>query len=131
MTSSAMVRTFSVGGVHDGGNRNRCRINVLRRLPEGIVNLSRRYTACHPPRMNTPVPADRCKNHHFPVEIISHSVWLYFRFCLSYRDVEKLLFVRRFIQLQVPVRRGGGAALAEYLHSLGVTGLEPRAAARF
>jgi hypothetical protein len=27
-----------------------------------------------------------------PVEIISHGVWLYFRFCLSYRDVEELLF---------------------------------------
>jgi transposase-like protein len=26
------------------------------------------------------------------VEIIRHGVWLYFRFCLSYRDVEELLF---------------------------------------
>src|SRR5919106_1321958 len=34
------------------------------------------------------------KNHRFPPEIISHSVWLYFRFCLSYRDVEELLFAR-------------------------------------
>jgi transposase-like protein len=34
------------------------------------------------------------KNHRFPAEIISHGVWLYFRFCLSYRDVEELLFVR-------------------------------------
>jgi putative transposase len=29
-----------------------------------------------------------------PVEIISQAVWLYFRFCLSYRDVEELLFAR-------------------------------------
>jgi putative transposase len=36
----------------------------------------------------------RYKNHRFPAEIISHSVWLYFRFCLSYRDVEELLFAR-------------------------------------
>src|SRR5215813_6085919 len=28
------------------------------------------------------------------VEIISHAVWLYFRLCLSYRDVEELLFAR-------------------------------------
>jgi putative transposase len=33
-------------------------------------------------------------NHRFPVEIISHAVWLYFRFCVSYRDVEELLFER-------------------------------------
>jgi putative transposase len=31
------------------------------------------------------------KRHRFPVEIISHCVWLYFRFCLSYRDVEELM----------------------------------------
>ena len=31
------------------------------------------------------------KNHWFPVEIISHAVWLYFRFCLSFRDVEEIL----------------------------------------
>jgi putative transposase len=37
---------------------------------------------------------NRYKNHRFPVEIIRHAVWLYFRFCLSYRDVEELLFVR-------------------------------------
>ena len=28
----------------------------------------------------------------FPVEIISHAVWSYFCFCLSYRVVEELLF---------------------------------------
>jgi putative transposase len=30
----------------------------------------------------------------FPAEIISHCVWLYFRFCLSYRDVEELMMER-------------------------------------
>jgi putative transposase len=40
--------------------------------------------------MNTPT-TNRYKNHCFPAEIISHAVWLYFRFCLSYRDVEELL----------------------------------------
>jgi putative transposase len=43
--------------------------------------------------MNTPV-INRYKHHRFPAEIISHGVWLYDRFCLSYRDVEELLFVR-------------------------------------
>ena len=37
------------------------------------------------------------KHHRFPGEIISHAVWLYFRFCLSHRDVEKLRFVRGVI----------------------------------
>jgi putative transposase len=29
--------------------------------------------------------------HRFPTEIISHCVWLYFRFALSFRDVEEML----------------------------------------
>jgi transposase-like protein len=33
----------------------------------------------------------RYRRHRFPIEIISHSVWLYHRFCLSFRDVEDLL----------------------------------------
>jgi putative transposase len=32
--------------------------------------------------------------HRFPVEIISHCVWLYFRFTLSFRDVEELMSSR-------------------------------------
>jgi len=32
--------------------------------------------------------------HRFPSEIISHAVWLYHRFCLSFRDVEDLLSER-------------------------------------
>jgi len=45
----------------------------------------------------SPLPTNRYKNYRFPVEIISHGVWLYFRFCLSYRDVEELLFARGII----------------------------------
>jgi transposase-like protein len=33
-------------------------------------------------------------NHRFPGEIISHEVWLYYRFPLSYRDVQELLLER-------------------------------------
>jgi len=32
--------------------------------------------------------------YRFPAEIISHAVWLYNRFCLSFRDVEYLLAER-------------------------------------
>ena len=31
------------------------------------------------------------RGYRFPPEIISHAVWLYHRFCLSFRDVEDLL----------------------------------------
>ena len=32
--------------------------------------------------------------YRFPPEIISHAVWLYHRFCLSFCDVEDLLAER-------------------------------------
>jgi len=35
--------------------------------------------------------------YRFPPEIISHSVWLYHRFCLSFRDVEDLLAERGIV----------------------------------
>jgi putative transposase len=44
--------------------------------------------------MNTPPAPNPYKRHRFPAEIISHCVWLYFRFCLSYRDVEELMAER-------------------------------------
>ena len=34
------------------------------------------------------------RRHRFPGEIISHAVWLYYRFLLSSRDVEELLAER-------------------------------------
>jgi putative transposase len=34
------------------------------------------------------------RGHRFPIEIISHGVWLYYRFSLSLRDVEELLAKR-------------------------------------
>ncbi len=42
--------------------------------------------------MHQPFPL--YKRHRFTGEIISHAVWLYFRFLLSYRDVEELLAER-------------------------------------
>jgi putative transposase len=65
---------------------------------EGLVNLSHRLynsgLVCDICLMNTPGLPNHYKHHRFPIEIISHAVWLYFRFCLSYRDVEELLFAR-------------------------------------
>src|SRR5260370_1179989 len=43
----------------------------------------------HNPLMRTSVSLYH--RHRFPAEIISHCVWLYFRFALSFRDVEEML----------------------------------------
>lgn len=34
------------------------------------------------------------RGHRFPEDIISDCVWLYFRFCLSYRDVQEMMAER-------------------------------------
>src|SRR5262245_41838067 len=49
--------------------------------------------------MTPPADTARYKNHRFPGEIISHGVWLYYRFPLSYRDVQELLCERGHCQL--------------------------------
>ena len=45
------------------------------------------------------------KRHRFPTEIISHCVWLYFRFSLSYRDVELLMAERGVIVSYESIRQ--------------------------
>jgi transposase-like protein len=71
--------------------------------------------------MKTPPTANPYKRHRFPAEIISHCVWLYFRFCLSYRDVEELMaergisltyeavryWCRKFVR-SMPINSAGG-----------------------
>ncbi len=42
--------------------------------------------------------------HRFPAEIISHCVWLYFRFALSFRDVEEMLAMRGVVLTYETVR---------------------------
>ena len=42
--------------------------------------------------MNT--TPERPKGYRYPTVIISHGVYLYHRFTLSYRDVQELLFER-------------------------------------
>src|SRR2546427_8734127 len=55
--------------------------------------------------MATPTPTTHYKNHRFPVEIISHAVWLYFRFCPSFRDVEELLFAHGVVVTYEAIRK--------------------------
>ena len=45
------------------------------------------------------------QRHRFPPAIIGHAVWLYFRFALSYRDVEELLAERGVILTYETVRQ--------------------------
>ena len=44
-------------------------------------------------------------SYRFPAEIISHAVWLYFRFTLSYRDVEELMAARGIIVSYETIRQ--------------------------
>ncbi len=53
--------------------------------------------------MNT--PTNPYVGHRYPPEIISHAVWLYHRFCLSFRDVEDLLAERGVIVSYETIRQ--------------------------
>lgn len=45
------------------------------------------------------------KRHRFPLEIIAHAVWLYFRFPLSLRMGEEMLLERGFVFSYETIRR--------------------------
>ncbi len=45
------------------------------------------------------------KGHRFPAEIISHCVWLYYTFPLSYRDIEKMMLERRICLTYETIRK--------------------------
>src|SRR5258708_5976663 len=55
--------------------------------------------------MKTNIIAPTYKGFRFPPEIISHAVWLYFRFSLSFRDVEELLMQRGIVVTYETVRQ--------------------------
>jgi putative transposase len=69
-----------------------------------LSGLSNARPACHTRLMST-LPTDRYKHHRFPAEIVSHGVWLYYRFCLSYRNVEELLLARGVIVTYEAIRK--------------------------
>jgi putative transposase len=45
------------------------------------------------------------RGHRFPTEIISHCIWLHFRFGVSLRDVEELMAARGVLLSYETVRR--------------------------
>ena len=55
--------------------------------------------------MNDEYAAPTYAGYRFPAEIIAHAVWLYFRFALSYRDVEELLAERGVVVTYETIRR--------------------------
>ena len=67
--------------------------------------------------------------HRFPAEIIQHAVWLYFRFPLSFRDVEDLLTQRGIDVSYEPVRRWSVTVGLAYARKLRLS--HPRADTRW
>jgi putative transposase len=55
--------------------------------------------------MKTLATANPYKRYRFPPDVIAHCVWLYFRFCLSYRDVEELMLARGVIVTYEAIRK--------------------------
>src|SRR5512135_3007823 len=55
--------------------------------------------------MKTNTPSPDYKGYRFPSEMIRHAVWLYFRFSLSFRDVEELLAQRGIVVTDETVRQ--------------------------
>ena len=55
--------------------------------------------------MSSPAPKSPYAGHRFPAEVISHAVWLYFRFPLGLRMVEEMLAARGIVVSHETVRR--------------------------
>src|SRR4028119_457186 len=55
--------------------------------------------------MSSPAAKSPHAGHRFPVEVISHVVWLYFRFPLSLRMVEEMLAARGIVVSHETVRQ--------------------------
>jgi putative transposase len=55
--------------------------------------------------MKTTTTAPNYKGYRFPPEIISHCIWLYFRFSLSFRDIEEMMAERGIILTYETIRQ--------------------------
>ena len=63
-------------------------------------------------------PRSRYLRYRFPPDIISHAVWLYHRYCMSFRDVEDLLAERGIIVSYETVRQWCGKFGPDYARQL-------------
>ncbi len=50
------------------------------------------------------MPSSLYRRHRFPPEIITHTVWLYYRFALSYRNVEEIMAMRGVLLTDETIR---------------------------
>jgi putative transposase len=75
--------------------------------------------------MTPPADPARDRNHRFPGEIMSHGVWLYYRFPLSYRDVQELLFARGIDVTHEAIRQWCLQCGQDYAHRLKRRRAEP------
>ncbi len=67
----------------------------------------------------------RYKGYRYPIAIISHVVWCYFRFSLSLRDVEELMFARGIVVSHETIR-----SWVKKYGSLYASGIKKRKAAK-
>ncbi len=67
--------------------------------------------------MTTPTAASY-KGYRFPAEIIGHAVWRYFRFPLSYRQVEEILAARGIVVSYEAIRQWCGKFGQTYANAL-------------
>jgi putative transposase len=58
------------------------------------------------------------KGHRYPVEVISHCVWLYHRFPLSFREAEELMLERGIVVSYETIRRWCGKFGQIYANAL-------------
>lgn len=73
---------------------------------------------CATRRMREHARTRTYKRHRFPPEVISHAVWLYFRFALRYRDVEELLAERGVVPTDETVREWCRTCGQQYANTL-------------
>jgi putative transposase len=66
------------------------------------------------------------KGHRFPPEIIFYAVWAYFRFPMSFRDIEDLLYKRGVIVSYETIRSWVGKFGTNMPKSYTATGLHHR-----
>jgi len=55
------------------------------------------------------------KRYRYPQTIISHAVWLYHRFTLSFRDIEELLACRGIVVTYESIRQWGTVNLSKLI----------------
>jgi len=68
--------------------------------------------------MTPPANPERYKNHRYPGEIISHGVWLDYRFTLSYRGVQEFLMERGLTVSHEAIRQWCGTFGRDYAKQL-------------